>query len=184
VSVSAGDVAGRLGRLADTLAELKDRVRSAVAGETGRAVGEAIRDLLTAALSGRLISTRPTYRSPTSSWNEGSDRWDDNDDGDRYGRSVRSTWHDDDEATPSEVRTPTNPPTWPTAVAAGAAAVRWWLTRRVSGWAALGLGFVVGAAALAGGPIARAGLALVAAAADLVPTLHPLTEWGLTPYST
>jgi hypothetical protein len=181
VSVTAADVAGRLGRLADTLAELKERVRMAVAGETGKAVGEAIRDLLTAALTGR-TTPRPAYRSTRTGWDDDADRWDDESHEDRYARPVRNAWHEDDDSVPRMEPAMKSTVTWSAAFAAGTVAVRWWLARRVPGWAALGLGLVVGVAAVAGGPVARAGLTLVAAAADLVPSVHPFAEWGLLPH--
>lgn len=168
MSHTSNAVASRLARLADVLAELKSRVRQAVAGETGRAVGEAVRDLLTAIMSGSLTSSRPAYGSPRSGWDDDPERWDDEYDRDNY--EIRRP--------PAEVR-PQRTALWPTAVTAGAAAVRWWISRKVSGWAAMGLGLLVGAAAAVGGPIARAGLALVAAAADLVPAVHPFAEWGV-----
>lgn len=176
VSLAASEVAGRVHRLANTLAELKERVRTAVAGETGRAVGDAIRDLITAALTGRL--SRTVYRTAGDGRDDDRDHWDEDDEYRRPSYDHRRYQDEDDSPARQSVRAATN---WPTAFAAGAAAARWWACRRMSGWAAVGLGLLVGVATIAGGPVARAGLALVAAAADLVPALHPFREWGLQP---
>jgi hypothetical protein len=38
------------------------------------------------------------------------------------------------------------------------------------------MGFLIGAAALTGGPVARAGIALIAAASELMPNIDPFAE--------
>jgi hypothetical protein len=59
---------------------------------------------------------------------------------------------------------PARVPAAPAAVAAGVSAGRWWLRRRGSVVEAVGVGLVVALAVLAGGPVALAGAAVVAAA--------------------
>ena len=59
-------------RLTDTLGELKARVREAIAGETGRAVGEAVRAAVTHALTGDLRDEPETirHRPPPDPWDD------------------------------------------------------------------------------------------------------------------
>jgi hypothetical protein len=186
VSVTLHAAADRVRRLADTLGGLKDRVRAAVAGEAGRAVADAVRDLLTAALAGRTPPPADPYRpaypaTPRPRWDDADDPdrdgWADREDDDRFTPAGRGRWRDaDDEPAPRPTAVPPTPPAhWPAAVALGAGVVRWWAARRVPTWAAVGVGLLAGAAALAGGPLARAGLALLAAACDLLPLAAPPT---------
>jgi len=178
VSVTLTATADRVRRLADTLAELKERARAAVAGEAGQAVGDAVRDLLTAALAGLLPAAfaDPHRPGPGGRWgDEGGparDPWADRDDED--------DWRDADrEHRPTSGATsPAGVARWPAALALGAGVVRWWAARRVPTWTAVGIGLLAGAAALAGGPLARAGLALLAAAADLIPLASGSSAWA------
>jgi hypothetical protein len=148
-------------KLAGSLQELKARVREAVAEETGKAVGEAIRDLLATVLAGRQ-STRRLYR-PQGDWDE-RDAWDEDD---QTFYATRTGQDDDDR--PSSVKAS---PQLTVALASGAAAVRCWSSRRVPGWVAAIVGVVVGLATLAGGTLACAGVSLLTATVDIL----PLTE--------
>jgi len=187
VSATLASTADRLRRLAGTLAELKERVRVAVAGEAGKAVGDAVRDLLTAALAGRVVP--PPSSDPYRSAYQASARksWDDDD---AYGRDPWADPDDEDDdrrddgrgQRPTAASTPApSPARWPTALALAAGVVRWWAARKLPTWAAIGAGVVSGAAALTGGPLARAGLALLAAAADLLPLAGSPPAWPFGP---
>lgn len=161
MSLSAAEAASRMNRLAGTLQELRGRVREAVAAETGRAVGDAVRDVLTTALAGR---DPPPRQRHGYGGRDDRDRWDgDDEDGDEpFYDAGPGSWKGDEEAVVRSRR-------WQAAVEGTAAAVRGWASRRVPGWVAAVVGLVVGAATLAGGTVARAVVALLGAAMDLLP---------------
>ena len=162
----------RCHRLADSLGELKIKVRTALATELAGAVGLAVRDVLVAALLERILSPmRPTVRPPTPSHPSG---WDDEDrdrwtgpidpwaDPEEYEPRARTpTWYERDEVAPSAV-----PVT--VAIAVGVNVGRWWLARHGTIAASVGFGVLATALGLAGGPFARAALAVLAAAADVL----------------
>lgn len=173
-------VTTRIHRLADSLAELKVKVRAALATELASAVGTAVRDVLVVALIGRLVLPSRAASSPPRSgswrddgydrerdaWGEPRDPWADPDDSDtrdrvpaRYGRDER---YERDEPEP----TPVVPAA--AAVAVGVNVGRWWLARKGTVAAAVGFGVLATALGLAGGPVARAALAVLAAATDIL----------------
>ena len=153
----------RLIHLTATLHHLQDRVRDAVATEMGRVVSDAVRDVLTAALRARLgesAPTRPDHRYRADPWSD-----DDADD-----------W-DDDQPDPDESprRTPPPPATaspWAAALSVGVLVAKWLWGHRVPLWPCMGVGVLAAAATLTGGPVVRASLAALAAAADLVNRTH------------
>jgi hypothetical protein len=163
----------RVHRLADSLRELKLKVRAALATELAGAVGTAVRDVLVVALVDRLVATAP--RTPTSprevGWRDDGydrDRWDEPrdpwaDDYDPRDRLPARDGHDDREESGQMPAVPVA-----AAVAVGANVGRWWLSRRGSIAAALGVGVLAAGLGLAGGPVARAALAVLAAATDLL----------------
>jgi hypothetical protein len=57
VTVSNNLITDQLWQLAGTLADLKGRLRWAVAGDVGKAVAEAVAEVLAAVLSGRVAAT-------------------------------------------------------------------------------------------------------------------------------
>lgn len=156
-------------RLADSLADLKVRVRAALATELAGAVGLAVRDVLVAALVERAL-TAPA-RHPRG-WRE-----DGYGDHDRWGEP-RDPWADPGDYDPSDrppARSGYDPchepvPAVPTAaaLAVGVNLGRWWLARRGTVPGALGFGLLTAILGLAGGPVARAALAVLAAAADVL----------------
>ena len=166
----------RCHRLADSLGELKIKVRTALATELAGAVGIAVRDVLVAALLERiLLPMRPTVRPATPSR---PDRWDD-EACDRWGGPT-DPWIDPDEYE-HHARTPTwyeqaerdevaPPPAVPVAVAiaVGVNVGRWWLARQGTIATSVGFGVLATALGLAGGPFARAILAVLAAATDVL----------------
>jgi hypothetical protein len=163
----------RLVRLAETLGQLKVRVREAVATELGRAVADAVRDLLTAVLRARPVSEQDAderrFRSrPTDPWvDDDPDPWADDEPRDDP---------DDDRLRPQPDSSPTSPPrsaSWAPALTVGVVLTRWLLVHRLRLWSYLGVGVALGAAVLAGGPVVRAVLAAVATAADLVSLTQP-----------
>src|SRR5262249_15424077 len=82
-----GTLRTQLTGLARAIALLKERVRAAVAGEIGRAVSGAVRQVAQAALAGQ--AAPPAYHRPASA----SACWDDEDEEDRWGRP-RDPWAD------------------------------------------------------------------------------------------
>jgi hypothetical protein len=173
-------VTQRCHRLADSLAELKVKVRAALATELAGAIGTAVRDVLVVALVDRLITptrTAPTRTPPTRTtdwrddeddrerdeWGYVKDRWgepDDNDPRDRPRSRYEPEEPDDVDSTPA---VPTA-----SAVAVGVNVGRWWLAKKGSVPAAIGFGVLATGLGLAGGPVARAALAVLAAAADIL----------------
>ena len=170
---------GPLRRLSRALLDLRDRVREALAGEVARAVGEAVNEVVAAALRGGPPPAAPFAsdedRPARDQWADSAhdhDPWGDpptwrehRHDAD-FGREpggVETPPVDDHEPAASMPRTPVGLG----AVAAGLSAGRWWLGRRGSVLEAVGVGVIVAVAVLAGGPLARAGAAVVSAAADV-----------------
>ena len=148
----------RLIQLTETLHHLKDRVRDAVATEMGRVVSEAVRDVLTTALTVRREEpSRP--RAAHGSWTEDDP----------------AAWEEDEredaELSPSLPASP-----WATALSVGVVAAKWLGTQRVSVWPCIGGGVLATTAMLSGGPVLRATLVAVATAWDLVARTqsHPL----------
>ena len=171
----------QLSGLGRTIADLRERVRVAVAGELGRAVAGAVQQVVQAVVAGRPDPPRP---EPTPAHRR-PDRWADEDEDDRWGRP-RDPWADDPddgydrdrdrvERRPAPDRhdpSPADrlePDTGVTAaVAAGVFAARWWLVRRGTVLAAVGLGLGIGLIGVLGGPVARTAVAALAATADIL----------------
>ena len=170
-------VTRRCHRLADSLADLKFKVRAALATELAGAIGTAVRDVLVVALVDRMIAPARSGSTPTPPRTTG---WrDDEDDRERdpWGY-VRDSWGEPENhrerprsryepEEPDEVDTTPAVPT-AAAVAVGVNVGRWWLARKGSVPAAIGLGVLATGLGLAGGPVARAALAVLAAAADIL----------------
>ncbi len=171
-------VTQRFNKLADTLADLKVKVRTALAAELASAVGIAVRDILVVAMIDQMIATpsRPATRTPPSHtgwrddegerdrWGEPKDPWADPDEDEVHRDRMysRSGYRERDE----EVSTPTVPTA--AAIAIGVNVGRWWLARRGTTVSAIGIGVLATALGLAGGPFARAALAVLAAATDVL----------------
>ncbi len=169
-------VTQRVHRLAGSLAELKVKVRAALATELAGAVGGAVRDVLIAALIDRVLveAPRSSTRPPTpraggwredgyedrDRWGEPRDPWSDPDDDDTRDRTPARYGRDEPEpaaAVPTAA-----------ALAVGVNVGRWWLARRGTVPAAVGFGVLATVLGLAGGPVARVALAVLAAATDLL----------------
>jgi len=162
-----------LRRLSRALFDLRDRVREALVGEVARAVGEAVHEIVAVVLRG---GPPPGATPPRDEDHPRRSPWVDPD-ADPWGEPP-TPWHYDRYATdfdrePDDVEQPDPPASVPRtpaglgAVAAGLSAGRWWLGRRGSVAEAVGVGLIVVLAVLVGGPLARAGAAIVSAAADV-----------------
>ena len=163
-------VTERVRNLAGTLAELKVKVRTALATELATAVGTAVRDVLVVTIIDRMVSM--PSRAPTRP--PGSAGWRDENNDDRW-ETAKDPWSDDDEFRGhAPVRYDPDEegpmPPLPTAalVAAGVNVGRWWLARNGTVGTAVGLGVLTTALGLSGGNFARAALAVLAAATDLL----------------
>jgi hypothetical protein len=166
-------VTTRVHRLADSLAELKVKLRAALATELAGAIGTAVRDVLVVALIDRVVlpaRASPPHQRPggwredgydreRDAWGEPRDPWDDPDDYDRGRAPARY-----------ERAEPAPMPAVPAAaaVAVGLNVGRWWLAKKGTVAAAVGLGVLATGLGLAGGPVARAALAVLAAATDVL----------------
>ena len=164
----------RLRHLTDTLGTLRERVREAVATELGKAVGQAVQDLLHAFARGRPVfpdpATAPQSRSSRSSreGEEDPDPWDEDEQVAARRQAVSS-----DESEPDAVEPVPRPNRGPAAVGVATRVWTWWRTKSGPAWVGVGLGLVAGAAAWTGGPLLTAGLALAGTAVDLLATGVP-----------
>lgn len=170
-------VVDRLTRLTALLVDLKERVRLAVATELGKAVGDAVRDLVTAIVRHRPGSPperQARVQHPSDERSRPHDPWDDErqddwtdreDEDDEYSRRCRSI--DEDR---SENRSPTEPPpsSWASALTLGASVARWVVARRGPPWVGALAGGLVLASSFAGGPVLRAVAGVVHVATELM----------------
>lgn len=166
-------VTRRVRQLADTLAELKVKVRAVLATELAGAIGNALRDVLVVTMLDRVVGTaRPSHSSSRSrdwrdgeyereQWGEPRDPWAEDD----YDRDHLQTRYELDE--PEEEKTaPTIPAA--AAVAVGVNIGRWWFLKKGSLVAAVGVGVIATTLGLAGGPIARTILSVLTMATDVL----------------
>lgn len=167
-------VIDRVRNLAGTLAELKVKVRTALATELASAVGTAVRDVLIVAIVDRMVSM--PSRTPTRP--PGTRGWRTDDDADRFD-PARDSWSDDYDDHGGRAhrkyeyddRNEEEPmPSVPTAavLAVGVNIGRWWIAHKGTVGTALGLGVLTTALGLTGGNFARAALAVLAAATDVL----------------
>jgi hypothetical protein len=176
-------VIDRLNRLTAVLIDLKERVRAAVASELGKAVGDAVRDLVSAVVRHRLGAPlerearthhpHPGRRHPQHDpWDEddGTESWDEDDESPRPVRPF-----DDSGA---GTHPPLEPPAsrWASAVTLGASVARWVVARRGPPWVGAVAGGLVLAGSLAGGPVLGAIAGVVHVAAELMPFAGLMTR--------
>ena len=152
-------LADRLGQLAETFHQLKERIRAAVATEMGKVVADAVRDWITTALQGRLPSR---FRLPESEYDPPrySDGWDDDD-----------HWAEEEppyEAPTQHTSSERKVSSWAAALSFGFVAAKWLIVRRLPFVPSVGAGVLLGTFAFLGGPLVQASLAAASAAADLV----------------
>ncbi len=167
-------VTDKLRDLAAVIADLKDRVRIALAGELARAIADAVRDVVQTVLQRESVSardrSRPSYSYPTADrwsdprdpWAEEREGWEDPSDPRQFSSDESATGYrpQGETARVSRFLGPT-----------GSVAVRvarWWADRTGKFTGAFGLGFAVVFAGAYGGPAIQAVLAALAAATDLL----------------
>jgi hypothetical protein len=158
----SSSLALRFGELAVALASAKDRLRVAVAEELGRTAGSAIRDMLAASV-GRSVVPRSSY-SARDAWDD-QRRWDERDpwDDDRSRYRDRYEYDESTEDPPDH-----RPAGVPPAIVVGLGLWRWWLYRSGNWRGAVALGLAASATAFLGGPVIRAALVTLSAAAELL----------------
>jgi hypothetical protein len=160
----------QLRNLGDALGELRVRVRAAIAGEVGRAVAEATREVVGRALLGKLgdreVPTRARYDRYQG---YARDPWDDPESGPQWAESE----HVEE---PVGVAEPADPPPMAAAVAMAWTAGKWWLARAGSPLGATALGVAAAGTVLAGGPAARAVLAVLWATHKLLAATDALGD--------
>lgn len=167
----------RVRQLADTLAELKVKVRAALATELAGAIGNAIRDVLVVTVLDHLAgATQPRYSAPRShGWREDDlnrecdrlgeppDPWADDD----YDCSRARTQYELDEREGEDEKLAPGVPA-AAAVAVGVNVGRWWFLKKGSMIAAVGVGLLATTLGMFGGPVARAVLTVLTAATDVL----------------
>lgn len=145
----------RLQQLSGNFVRLRERVREAVASEMGKAVGEALRDLLTVILCRNaraqpIVVPQPTVTSDpwdedqSELWSEGS-------------RPLAPAWQPD---SPLSAPVPS--------IGLAVMVTHWLLRRRAPLWAGLGAGLIAGLATFSKHPILQASLGVLAAATELI----------------
>ena len=162
----------QLRHLGGTLGELRVRVRAAIAGEVGRAVADAVREVVGLALAGLgpvRAPARPTGYDRYDAY--GRDTWDDDDPPRRWAASGY------DRPEPGDAEPgPAGAPPISTVVTVALTAGKWWLGRAGSPLGATALGVAVAGAVLAGGPVARAAVAALWAAHRLLAATDALGD--------
>jgi hypothetical protein len=176
VGQEGGGLAAQVGRLNETLADLGQRLRAAIAGAVSRAVADAVREAVALALGTRL-EERPVRRSPWGEFrrHEVSEY---NRRGDPLGRPAgpsgfafaEAEWEEpafdqlEGAPPPEPPRPPPGPRTWPPALCLASQALSWLKRRHWPAWAALAGAAAVGLLCYAAGPLLAAGAAAVSAA--------------------
>jgi len=150
--------------IGDSLADLKVRLRLALAGELAQLVAQAVGDVVRTLVAGRtgVGEFRPHRVSPAG---READPWDAEED-EEFDDARRYEIDEREEAV--EAGAPAGAAAAPVAIAAAVHVVRWWLGRRGNLITAIGAGLGVGLLGVAGGTVVRTALAILTAAADLL----------------
>jgi hypothetical protein len=161
----------QLRHLGGTLGELRVRVRAAVAGEVGRAVADAVREVVGLALAGHGQGRAPARSTGYDRYDAyGLDTWDD-----EPSRRWASSGYDQPEPVDAEPG-PADQPPLATVLAVALTAGKWWFARSGTPWGATALGVAVAGAVLTGGPVARAAVAALWAAHRLLAATDALGD--------
>ncbi len=145
----------QLAALTETIAELKQRVRIAVAGELGQALSGAIQHVVRELVMGQREHSPTRYASQDEQWEREYDPWE----GD-HDVTAKNNTQLAESMTPCQSLSP--------AITAGVYIARWWLVRKGRLLTATSFGLGIGILGMVGGPIARTAVTLLAATADLL----------------
>ena len=153
----------KLTGLTVNLIDLKQRVRHAVTNEVSRAVSDAIHEVVQGLLDDRgstrqLLRIEPPPHDHKQQWHPELDEYEE------PPMNLVSL--------PGQVAAVSAG----TAIGAGVAVARWWLTRNGSRHMATGLGLGVGLLAIVGGPTVRAALTVLATVSETLGTPDSLLE--------
>jgi hypothetical protein len=160
---SLGSLLKRLHRLSETLGELKERVREAVAGELSRVVASTVQDVVHAFLRGQPPSPPPRETPPERPHWRDDDPW--ADEADRIEDPPEPRDEPDIE---DETPAPPAAERWQRALELGTTVLRWWLAGRWKPFVGFGVAGLAGAAAWWGGPVVHAGTSVILSAAELI----------------
>lgn len=161
--------------LAHSLGGLHGRVRTAVAGEISRAVGETLATLMGGvAMEGGRWPGRPSRAHPYSQSASGYEDWDDADEWENNVPEGGTESDTDWAARPWAMRLFDRRTT--AALALAVVAGRWWCARQRSSWSALAVSLAVGGTALGGGPLVQAALRVFWAVYRLLAATDALGE--------
>src|SRR5215218_1505538 len=169
----------QLRHLGGTLGELRVRVRAAVAGEVGRAVADAVREVVGTALLSGQAGPRARARPYAGAGYDrsdahGRDTWDDDEPAHRWAGGGYNGPPEADESDARPVAGESPPAA--TVLAVALAAGKWWLARAGSPLGATALGVAVAGAVLTGGPVARAAVGVLWAAHRLLAATDALGD--------
>jgi len=151
----------RLQRLSETLNDLKERVREAVAAELSRVVANTVQDVVHAFLRSRPEQPPREVPPERPRWQDDDDPWAEDIEDEPLRREVEP----EEEEVPAPVEQNDR---WQRAFELGTTVLRWWLAGRWKPFVGLGFAGLAGAAAWWGGPAIHAGTGVVLSAAELI----------------
>jgi hypothetical protein len=153
----------RMRNLAESFADLKVRLRMALAGEMAQLVAQAVGDVVRTLIAGRPGSDAVEPRRP-SEWRD-RDAWDDDDETDHEDRHplVAAVGEEVPDSAPASGTLAA-----PLAVAAAVQVARWCLHHHSHLLTAIGAGLGVGLLGLSGSVLVRTTLSVFIAASDLL----------------
>jgi hypothetical protein len=157
----------RLHHLSDTLVELKERVRDAVASELSRVVAQTVQGVVHAFILGQPQPAQRVHEPERHHWQDDDpDPWqeDDQDENDRY--TTQQSQPIPEEPDPEPDPTPND--RWKRAYTLGATVLCWVLGQRWKPLIGIGVASLLGTAAGCGGPIFHVGSRVVLSAAELI----------------
>jgi hypothetical protein len=157
----------RLRRLSETLNDLKERVRDAVATELSRVIANTVQDVVHTFIRNKPEPPPREVPQEQPSWQD-DDPWAE----EIEHEPVRREFEPEEEIPPPLEHNDR----WQRAFALGTTVLRWWLAGRWKPFLGLGVAGLAGAAAWWGGPAIHAGTVVVLSAAELIAfgTTHSL----------
>jgi hypothetical protein len=155
----------RLNRLTDTLGELKERVRDAIAGELSRVVAQTVQDVVQCFMRGQPLPA-PQHHPPPHRphWQDEEDPWAEEQE-QEYRRDEQPKFEDEPDDVPLQ---PQPSDRWHRAVEIGTTVLRWCMAGRWKPIVGLGVAGLAASATYMGGPTILAGASVVLAAAELI----------------
>ena len=157
----------RLNRLTDTLGDLKERVRDAIAGELSRVVAQTVQDFVQCFVRGQPLPTPQHHPPPQrSQWQDDEDPWAEEQERE-YNRENHREFEAETEPD-EDLPPPQTNDRWQRAVEIGTTVLRWCLFGRWKPLVGIGVAGLAATATYMGGPTILAGASVVLAAAELI----------------